>query len=100
MKQELFNQYVDWVSQIFNLPKEVIFSKSREQNIVEARHMIYYLCHERGISLISIKNFLSDYGYSIHNPALLYGIKKIKNKVQSDDDYSVLTDRIQRGVSI
>jgi hypothetical protein len=30
----------------------------------------------------------------------LYGIKKIKNKVQSDDDYSVLTDRIQRGVSI
>jgi hypothetical protein len=33
MKQELFNQYVDWVSQIFNLPKEVIFSKSREQTL-------------------------------------------------------------------
>lgn len=100
MKQELFNQYVDWVSQIFNLPKEVIFSKSREQNIVEARHMIYYLCYERGISLISIKNFLLEYNYTIHNPALLHGIKKIKNKVQSDDDYSILTDRIQRGVSI
>jgi chromosomal replication initiation ATPase DnaA len=100
MKQELFNQYVEWVSKIFNLPKEVIFSKSREQSTVEARHMIYYLCHERGISLKSIKNYLLEYKYSIHNPALLYGIRKMKIKVQSDDDYSVLTDRIQRGVSI
>src|SRR5210317_74278 len=100
MKQELFNQYVDWVSDICRVPKKKIFSRRRTQNVVEARHLLFYLCHERGIPLVSIRNYMVDAGLDIQHPSILHGIKKIKSKVQQDEDYAVLADRIKKGVTI
>jgi hypothetical protein len=41
-----------------------------------------------------------DAGLDIHHPSILHGIRKIKSKVQQDEDYAVLADRIQKGVTI
>ncbi len=87
MKKKIFKQYVDRVCFLFNVDKELLFSKTKRRDVVDARHLLYYLCSQRPMRLVYIQEYMSDNGYEINHSSIHHGISVTKDKMESDKDY-------------
>ena len=96
MKKAIFDRYANAIAKEFNLTLEEMFSTSRKQHLVEAGHMLYYLCRKRPMRLASIQRFLKEKGLDIHHSTIIHGNKKAKKLINSDPDYSNLSERMSR----
>lgn len=93
MKAKVFNDLVDEVSDIFGVSKEDVFTKTKKRRVVEARYALYYMCERKKMPLIYIQEFMGDNGYSIDHPTVIYGIKRVKDKIRRDPDYKTYIKR-------
>lgn len=100
MKEDVFNQYVDRVLDLFNITKEEFFSKSKKRNLVDARQLVYYLCAERPMQITYIQKFMYDNGYKVVHSVIVHGINAMKQRVKDDKDYSSIIKEINRAVFI
>lgn len=100
MKEDVFNQYVDRVTDLFNIDRETLFSKSKKRHIVDARQLLYYLCYNRQIQFVIIKKFMVDNGASILHNSIINGIKNVKAKIEEDKDYQTIIKDIEKAVFI
>ena len=99
MKKILFNQFVKQVAKAFGMKNpDVMVERTKRQDIVDARQLLFYLCDERGISLADIIRLMEEHGLPLKHPAVINGINKIKDKVDSDPDYRFLIDKLQSSV--
>ncbi len=96
MKREIFNQYADEVSKLFRMDKQRLFVKSKKRDIVDARHMLYYLCSTRPMRLKYISTFMLEKGYDISHSSIIHGIKCMESKVSEDKDYLALMKNIKK----
>lgn len=87
MKTKIFNQYVDRVCFLFNVDREVLFSKTKRRDVVDARHLLYYLCSQRPMRLVYIQEYMANNGYDINHSSIHHGISVVKEKMESDRDY-------------
>jgi chromosomal replication initiation ATPase DnaA len=93
MKKEIFNQYSEAVAKQFHLTLDEMFSKTKRQDIVEARQILYYLCKERNTRFSEIKRFLEEKGYKVGHSNIDYGYKQAKRLIESDPDYKNFIDK-------
>jgi len=100
MKQDIFNQYVDKVIEMFNINKDILFSKSKERHVVDARQMLYYLCYNRQMQFVTIKNFMVNNGASVHHNSIVNGINNVKVKLEEDRDYQSIIKELDKTVYI
>ena len=101
MKKILFNQFVKQVAKAFGMKNpDVMFERTKRQDIVDARQLLFYLCDERGISLADIIRLMEENGLPLKHPAVINGINKIKGKVDSDPDYRFLVDKLQSSLGL
>jgi len=100
MKEDVFNQYVDKVTELFNIKRDVLFSKSKERHVVDARQMLYYLCHNRQMQFVTIKNFMVGNGTSVHHNSIVNGINNVKIKLEEDRDYQTIIKELEKSVFI
>ena len=100
MKEEVFNQYVDRVVDLFKITKEDFFKKSKKRTLTDARYLVYYLCFERNIKQISITEFMCKNGHTIPHQTVLHGIKTVREKIKEDQDYQSIIKEIDRAVFI
>jgi chromosomal replication initiation ATPase DnaA len=100
MKQDIFNQYVERVSSLFGIAREDIFSKSKKKNLVDARHLIYYLCFKRPMQITYIQKFMAENGYNIEHSTVIYGVASVDKKISEDRDYVSVVKEIERAVFI
>lgn len=99
MKKILFNQFVERVAKTFSMrDPEAMFLRTKRQDVVDARQLLFYLCSMRDISIADIIRLMEDRGLPIKYPAVKNGINNIERKVESDPDYKFLVDRIQKSV--
>lgn len=99
MKKILFDQFVERIAQVFGLKDpSAIFMRTKRQDVVDARQMLFFLCYDRGISLADILRLMADKGLPLKHPAVLNGIRKIKEKVESDPDYKFFIDKVHSKV--
>lgn len=99
MKKILFDQFVERIAQVFGLKDpSAIFMRTKRQDVVDARQMLFFLCYDRGISLADILRLMADRGLPLKHPAVLGGIRKIKEKVESDPDYKFFIDKVHSKV--
>jgi chromosomal replication initiation ATPase DnaA len=96
MKIEVFNQYLDNIIRLYDIPREWIFSKVKKREVVDARHMLYYLCVNRNIPVSYIQRFMGTNGYDIGHSSIIHGIKMIEEKVLTDSDYKQLIKNLQK----
>lgn len=47
MKHDIFNQYVERATSLFDIKKDEFFAKSKKRKFADARHLVYYLCAKR-----------------------------------------------------
>jgi len=100
MKSDIFNQYVDRISELFNISREELFSKSKRRDLVDARHLLYYLCYKRPMNLSYIQKFMKDAGYSIQHSSVIHGINTVSTRVKEDSDYMQVVKDIEKAVFI
>jgi chromosomal replication initiation ATPase DnaA len=100
MKQEVFNQYAEKVSEVFRIDKESLFSKSKKRETVDARYLLYYLCFHRPMQVGYIERFMSENGYSIQHSTIIHGINVVKSKVNEDKDYEAIVKDLEKSVYI
>jgi chromosomal replication initiation ATPase DnaA len=96
MKNEIFNDYVERIVDVYKIPKEEIFSKIKRMEVVDARHMLYYLCLKRKIPVSYIQRYMDMNGYAIGHSSIIHGIKSIDSKVKEDTDYKQLIKNLEK----
>ncbi len=87
MKTKIFNQYVDKVCYLFNIDSDILFTKTKRRDVVDARHLLYYLCSQRPMRLVYIQEYMAEKGYEINHSSIHHGIAQVKSKLESDVDY-------------
>ncbi len=100
MKQNVFNQYVERIAKLFNISKEDIFTKSKKSELVDARHLLYYMCYNRQIKITSIEDYMALSGYTIKHSSIIHGIKAVEDKIKEDKDYVVAIKELDKSTSI
>ena len=100
MKQDVFNQYVDRVVDLFSINKDDLFSKSKKRELVDARHLLYYLCSKRPMRLNYIQKYMSDNGYKIQHSSVIHGIAVIEERIKTDNDYISIIKEVEKAVFI
>jgi chromosomal replication initiation ATPase DnaA len=100
MKQDIFNEYVDKVVRNFRIKKEDLFAKSKIQEYVDARHLLYYLCFKRPMRVATIHNYMKDNGYDTNWSTIYRGINSFADKMRSDNDYKQLVKDIQNSITL
>lgn len=100
MKVDIFNQYVERVTELFGISKEKLFSKTKERELVDARYLLYYLCFKRPMSLSYIQKYMAESGYEIKHSTIIYGISTVEKRVKEDSDYMQIVKDIQKAVFI
>ena len=100
MKEDVFNQYVERVIDIFGIDRETLFSKSKQRHIVDARQLIYYLCYNRQMRLVTIKNLMIKNGTSVLHNSIINGIKNVQFKIEEDKDYKTIIKELEKAVFI
>ena len=100
MKQDVFNQYVDRVIDLFGITKEVFFSKTKKREVVDARQLIYYLCAKRPMQITYIERYMNDAGYEIKHSSIIHGISAVEKRIAEDKDYVSVVKEVERAVFI
>jgi chromosomal replication initiation ATPase DnaA len=92
MKKNVFNEYVNKVVDLFDLKRNYLFIKSKRKDIVDARHLLYYLCYNRNMQIRYIQEYMADNGYEIGHSSIIYGISQVRHKIDEDVDYQTICD--------
>lgn len=100
MKSDIFNQYVDRISDLFGITKEDLFSKTKKREVVDARYLLYYLCFNRPMTISYIQKYMLNNNYDIQHTTIMYGISTVDKRVKDDPDYLQIVKDIQKSVFI
>ncbi len=87
MKRGIFNEYVDAVLDIFEIKRTQLFKKSKRRDIVDARHLLYYMCYHRPMQVNYIQMFMKENGYKVGHSTIIHGISQVSDKMDEDTDY-------------
>jgi len=87
MKQDIFNQYVERIISRFGIKREDLFLKSKRRDLVDARHLLYYLCVKRPMRINYIQRYMAENGYEVKHPTIIHGVNIVIDKLSHDDDY-------------
>jgi len=96
MKKELFNKFVAELLLVFRLTREELFRKDKDNNIVDARQMLYYLCDQKSINYLQIEKMMAENGYMIKYNSIVHGIKSMERKMAKDADYRKIIKRLEQ----
>ena len=99
MKKQIFNQYAQKISDLFGIDKQELFVKSKKRDLVDARHLLYYLCFHRPMQLVSIQNFMEDNGYHINHLSVIHGVNIVSQRIAEDADYTFIIKSIEKSVN-
>lgn len=94
MKEEVFEEYVHKVCGIFNLSTKELMSKVKRRDIVDARHLLYFLCYKRPMQIRYIQEYMGKNGYEVGHSSIIHGIAQVKEKMKVDNDYERVYERI------
>lgn len=100
MKTDIFNQYVDSICKLFDITKDELFSKKRTSQLVDARQLLYYMCVDRRMQIITIQSLMRDNGYDTNHSTIITGIRSMRVKIQDDPDYRVVISKLKDNAEI
>mgnify|MGYP003644375422 CR=1 FL=1 len=87
MKNKIFNIYVNNVCNLFGIKHKAIFKKTKTRDIVDARHLLYYVCSIRPMRIVHIQEYMANKGYNVAHSSIHHGIGQMKEKLKVDIDY-------------
>ena len=100
MKKNVFDYFVKEVCKQFLITEEDLMTKSKRRDIVDARHLLYYLCFHRPMQIRYIQEYMGGYGYEVGHSTIIHGIDVVSDKFEADEDYQKSITKINNGVAV
>ena len=95
MKNNIFNEYVGKVLNLFNMTETEMFSKSRLTKHKDARYLLYYLWHKRTMEKHEIQEYMKERGYEIGHSTIIHGIAQVEKKIEEDSDIRTIIEELR-----
>jgi|TARA_R100001460_G_scaffold14412_3_gene32245 chromosomal replication initiation ATPase DnaA len=95
MKYKLFKKFIERILEHMEISHADLFDKSRKKSVVEARQLLYYLCHNRGMGVVEIKGYMFREGHTLEHTTISHGINNITQAIESDPDLQLIANNIQ-----
>ena len=87
MKRKQFNIYVREILKEFGISRELLFTNTKEREVVNARYVLYWACFVHGkFRKDEIVRIMKENGYDIGHSTIIHGINKIKT---TEDKYNI-----------
>jgi|TARA_B100000073_G_C23443727_1_gene456416 chromosomal replication initiation ATPase DnaA len=99
-KKEIFNKYAQKVAEVHNITTDKLFSKDKTRAVVDARHMLYFLCKKRPMKLTYIEQFMKESGYNIGHSSIIHGINAVEDDKVRDKDFMAVCKSIDECVTL
>jgi chromosomal replication initiator protein len=92
----MINNIVKIVCDHFQVPVELVYTKTRKHEVVQARHVsVYFIREIKKTSFLNLaKVFNNDHSTCINS------VKTIKNWIETDKSFAVEIDNLRRKVKI
>ena len=100
MKQDVFNQYAERIAARFEVSREDLFTKTKKREVVDARQLLYYLCHKRPMRVHYIQKYMVENGYDIKHSTIIHGINAVKQRIDEDADYLQVIRQLEKSVFV
>lgn len=96
MFEHIIQSYIDNITMHYGLTAEFIFSKGQTVERTEPRQMFFYLCHKKGIPLVSVKKFMSKFfEFDMHHATILQSVRRIKEIIEGDPDLATFIKKLE-----
>ena len=87
MKEPIFKEYASKVAELYGVSHDELFSKTKTRAVVDARHLLYYVCKNRPMKLKYIQDYMGRNGYAIGHSSIVHGIEQVEKRIKEDVDY-------------
>ena len=87
MKKVLFDNILQQILRRYQITKEELYETTKMPDVVNARYLLFYICHKKDINISRIRKLLKDDGYAVTYPTILRGIKAMEKRILEDKDY-------------
>ena len=87
MKRKQFNIYVRKILKEFSISRELLFTNTKEREVVDARQMLYWTCIADGeFKIGTTVRMMRENGYDIGHSTIIHGITRMNN---TEDRYYI-----------
>jgi chromosomal replication initiation ATPase DnaA len=100
MKLNIFNSYAKQCAFLFGITEELLFTKYKKRDVVDARQLLYFMCKNREMKIVKIQAYMSSRGYVTDHTTIIYGISQVQKKVRKDPDYKQVINSIDTWIII
>jgi len=95
MNKKIFNKYVSHICKEFYLEQQELFAKDKRTDLVDARHLLYYLSIETPMTIAQLIKYMKDNEYDISHSSIYHGYNKVKFLSTSNSQWKEMVKRIQ-----
>jgi chromosomal replication initiation ATPase DnaA len=97
MKEYIFKQYIDNICAHLGIHSSDLFVKSREAGVVEARQLLFFLCHTRQkMGYTEIKKYTDNVGFEQDVTNISYHVEKMQERISEDPDYINIVNKLDK----
>lgn len=100
MKRELFDAYVDKISEFYGISIDKLFTKHVGKEASDARQMIWWMCYNRHIKPMYIVKHNERYGLVVAHSTVTHGILAFESRIQKDDDLLKIISKIENSITL
>ena len=97
MKEYIFKQYANNICTNMGIHSSDLFVKSREAGVVEARQLLFFLCHtKQKMGYSEIKKYTDNAGFDQDVSNISYHVEKMQEKINDDPDYIKIVNKLDK----
>tara|TARA_R100000700_G_C3178115_1_gene153665 strand:- start:3276 stop:3578 length:303 start_codon:yes stop_codon:yes gene_type:complete len=97
MKEYIFTQYLNNICSHLGTESSDLFVKTKEQRIVDARQLLYYLCYNNSnMKLTEISTYTANQGFHEDQANISRSVESFTKKLESDKDIQAIVDKIKK----
>ena len=97
MKEYIFTQYLNNICAHLGIDSSDLFVKTKGAGVVEARQLLYYLCHvKRQMGLTEIMGYTSNQGFHEDQANIKRSCERVEERLNSDPDYAHIITKLDR----
>ena len=94
MDRVKFNQLADDIANAYGTDRESLFERSKKQFDTQPRHLLWYVCSQKGIRNVFIEAFTSENGLNVKHSTITRGISRAEKIIKNNERVRKLSETL------
>jgi chromosomal replication initiation ATPase DnaA len=94
MNHNKIPHYVSEVCKEFGIDKATMLKNTKRRSSSEPRQIFYLVCHNNGIPITYIQDWLAGQDFTVDHSTIVYGKKRASLLVSEDPDLKEFVDNV------